>query len=404
MRKINIFAKSFYVKPQIQMTASQSPNPFPAGQLTSPEWVEAIISNPDPAVRNLQITLSYHQFTLELRRLVDHENICWSGFATWASKQAGRFIRNEEVPPELLEVLGMKPDGTPAPRPWYWFLLPSRVLKSPRVLRYARLTVEDTGDQIARGNLKVYTKLARIFAGFLEMLLEQPGPDPARLEAFLNEMKKDSTTGEGLLNAFRYYYRAHSEKDPKIRAELVLAANILIGQHEQIRLQEAIEGAMNAPVRQAMNDPQRRWTSFPMSMTLRQALGWIINALFGGFIERMERSWRKVATEMIMTLGTPTGTLRLGKNVPPLPDGEQYPPVLRTLTIPELSPLMQQFDRTPDTLNLSGAKDWASLEDRLNYIVDLFRSRQQEDSLFNAPFSKEQIESISLGKKPEGPL
>ncbi|MBK7338267.1 MAG: hypothetical protein IPJ00_19870 [Saprospirales bacterium] len=107
-------------------------NPFPTGPLSSPEWAEAIIANPDPVARNLQITQSYHQFTVDFRQWVDPDNVCWCAFATWASKQAGRFIRNEQVPESLLELWGMDPDGTPTPQPWYWFLVPSRVLKSPR--------------------------------------------------------------------------------------------------------------------------------------------------------------------------------------------------------------------------------------------------------------------------------
>lgn len=386
------------------MPESTDPAALPQGPLSSPEWVEAIIANPVAVVRNLQITLSYHQFTVDFREMVDRENVCWCAFATWASKQAGQFIRNEQVPEPLLELLGMDADGKPSPKPWYWFLIPSRVLKSPRVLRYARMTAEDTSEQIAAGNRLVYTKLAHIFAGFLKLVREQPEPSPERLKAFLGELKLDPSTGEGLLKAFTYYYRVLSEKDPKVRAELIYAANVLIGQHEQIRLQDAIEGALTAPIRQAMRDPDRRWTHWALPDSLRQFLAWIIEALFGRFIDRMENSWKKIPTEMLMTLATPSGVLRLGHDVPLLPDGSQFPPILHELTLPEVVPLMQQLDYTPDALQGSGAKDWVDLNDRLNYILDLFRSRQQEATLFMAPFSEKQIEAIAKGVAPEGQL
>ncbi len=38
--------------------------------LTTPDAVRAVIENPDPLVRNLQITLSYHELTLALDRLL----------------------------------------------------------------------------------------------------------------------------------------------------------------------------------------------------------------------------------------------------------------------------------------------------------------------------------------------
>ncbi|MCB9283585.1 MAG: hypothetical protein H6563_05870 [Lewinellaceae bacterium] len=348
----------------------------PSGPLSSPEWVEAIISNPNPVERNLQITRSYHQFTLDFRELVDRDNVCWCAFATWASRQAGHFIRNEQVPEALLELLGIDADGKPAPKPWYWFLIPKWLLQSPWVLGYARVTVDDTSKHIADGNLLVYTKLAHLFAGFLELVRNQSSPDPVQMQAFLDQAAIDPTTGEGLVKAFSYYYRVLSEKDPKVRAELIYAANVLIGQHEQIRLQEAIEGALTAPLHEGV-------------------IGWIIQLLFSSFFGRLEQTWKKIATRMLMTMDTPNGVLRLGDDVPPLPNGKQYPEVLETLTLPEVIPLIEQLDYTPDALKGSAAADWTSLNDRLNYILDLFRSRQQDASLFAEPFSPEHTELSS---------
>jgi hypothetical protein len=289
-------------------------NHFPDGPLSSPEWAEAIIANPDPVLRNFQITQSYSQITRDFADLVDRDNVCWCAFATWASKQAGKFIRREQVPEPLLEILGLNADCKPAPRPWYWFLVPERILRSPRVLSYCRMTVEDVSAQIAVGNHKVYAKLAPIFAGFLQLAREQPKPGPQALAAFLEPYTHDPDIHEGVFQAFTNYFRVLSERDPKVRAELIFAANVLIGQHEQIRLQEAIDGAMKAPVRQAMGDPERRWTSWPLPEWLRNFLARIMEILLSPAISRMERGWQKAATWGLMTLDTPTGTLRLGRN------------------------------------------------------------------------------------------
>ncbi|MFZ2898299.1 MAG: hypothetical protein WA004_06755 [Saprospiraceae bacterium] len=371
---------------------------------SAPEYVEAIAANPIPVLRNLQITQSYHQITVDFRELVDRDNLCWCGFATWASKQAGKFIRNEQVPEAFLELLGMDAGGRPSPRPWYWFLVPQRILRHPRVLAYARMTVADTSDHIARGNLKVYAKLARIFADFLQMVREQPGPSEERLAAFIEKMHEDDSTGEGLVNAFTYYYRCLSEPDPKVRAELFFAANLLIGQHEQIRLQEAIEGAMKSPIRQALGDPERRWTNLPLPYWLRQLVAFKVEVLLGPAITRLEKRWLQASTEMLMTMATPLGLFRLGQDVPPLPNGQMYPEILRELTLPEATALVAQFDYTPGTLSGSGANDWTSLAERLNFILDLFRSRQREEDLFEPPFSAGQTEAIVSGRVPAGDL
>jgi hypothetical protein len=40
----------------------------------------------------------------------------------------------------------------------------------------------------------------------------------------------------------------------------------------------------------------------------------------------------------------------------------------------------------------------------MRYILALFRSRQQENSLYTQPFSSEQHNAILTGRVPSGPL
>src|SRR3954471_20762547 len=51
-----------------------------------------------PVLRNLLITQCYHDLSTELSRVLGTANVNWCSYATWASKTAGRFIRNEEIP------------------------------------------------------------------------------------------------------------------------------------------------------------------------------------------------------------------------------------------------------------------------------------------------------------------
>ena len=51
-----------------------------------------------PILRNLLITQCYHDLSSELSRVLCATNVNWCTFATWASKTAGRFIRNDEIP------------------------------------------------------------------------------------------------------------------------------------------------------------------------------------------------------------------------------------------------------------------------------------------------------------------
>lgn len=53
---------------------------------------------------------------------------------------------------------------------------------------------------------------------------------------------------------------------------------------------------------------------------------------------------------------------------------------------------------------LFAAADWSKLGDRMNFIVDYFRSRQQSAKLMQPPFSASQTEAIRAGRLPVGPL
>jgi hypothetical protein len=48
----------------------------------------------------------------------------------------------------------------------------------------------------------------------------------------------------------------------------------------------------------------------------------------------------------------------------------------------------------------SGASEWSHLSDRMRYILELFRSRQQDRSLFEPPFAAPVLAAIHRGSVP----
>ena len=365
---------------------------------TTPERVREIIENPDPIARNLQITQSYHELSLALDALFGGLDIPWCAFATWASKQAGYFIRNEEIPPPLRRFLGH--NGYQRPPVWK----PSGLLRSDPFLKYARCTVEDVSANTAEGNRLVYAKMGPIFADFLNFARSHDAPDPAKRDVFLNQLAADPTTDEKLLRAFFHAYTARFESDANTKAEHIYLANVLTGWHEQIRLQGAIEGAFKAPIRRALDDPERHFTRLPIPKVFRRLAATLFKWLLAPTIQDFEDDWLRVATECLITQATPAGQLDISEDVPPLPDGEMYPSALQTLSTSEAKMLVDQLDYTPNTTRGSGARDWSQLGDRMNYVVDYFRSRQQERKLLLPPFSPSQVEAIREGRIPAEPL
>ena len=227
----------------------------------------------------------------------------------------------------------------------------------------------------------------------------------------MSRFRRGSTSegGQNLLRAaFTHYGEALFEQDPKTKAELILLANDQVGLHEQTRLQPNIAGALNAPV-QLLGDwiLQDVKARLPFWWKLRWKLGLVDltpGELLAPFVSVVNRIWREEATRYLMDLPVPGEVLDLGCDVPPLAGQPMFPGVLQDPQHPELVALLQQYDRTWNTTVGSGASDWARLEDRMNYIADLFRARQQQPSLYDAPFTAEQCQAIREGRVPDGPL
>ena len=90
--------------------------------------------------------------------------------------------------------------------------------------------------------------------------------------------------------------------------------------------------------------------------------------------------------------------------MPRLPTDRLFPDMLQRLEHRELVDIVKRYDYTADTVVGSGASDWGSLADRMNFIVDLFRSRQKSLELFDEPFLYEQRLDMLADRVPTGVL
>ncbi len=380
------------------METSATPgSPWPLNDLTTPDSVATIIAIDNKVVRNLLITQSYHELAGAMAQHLDPHNVHWCAFATWASKQAGAFIRNEELPTWLRRFLRLdiaRPDAQGSGT-----ALGNWIRRRP-LAQYVRHVVADISDDIAQGNHMVYARLAPLFANFLPLIRDQATPDPEALHRFIADMGYSPAIGHELRDAFTYYDQARFETHLKHKAELIFLANTLVGVHEQRRLQYPITSALASPIDRLFGDlnaslSQRRWLR-PVRRPLLRLSRWIM----GRWINTLTDISGNVATEILMTFATPGLVLRLGDDVPCLPSGASFPYVLRTLTHPAASGIIQAYDLTPNTLRGSSADNWANFSDRMHFIMDYFRSRQQTLNLLNPPFDNKQVEDMKAGHIP----
>ena len=92
-----------------------------------------------------------------------------------------------------------------------------------------------------------------------------------------------------------------------------------------------------------------------------------------------------------------------GKPVPSLHGSTQqldFPEMLRHIANPELQAVLTCYDLSDRQYRRTRSRNWASFADRMNYITNLFRSRQRDPSLFQPPWTPAQQASLLEGQTP----
>lgn len=381
--------------------------------------VDRIAALSDPVLRNLHITQCYYELSQAVRARTG-ANANWCTFATWASKQAGQTIRKEDLARTLESILRSSPEPALAASDVAGLAgslggdsRPEQARRSTWDALDLFKAVEQSSAAVARGNQKVFDEIGREFARFCAACLDDPAPDPDKLALFCDGLRPgDPPDGQGLLRqAFTHLYAALFESDPKQQAERMLCANLLIGYHEQTRLQPEIQAALDAPFLSETQFIQRflqsifsRTTALMLfaRMVMMRLLGrpplleLALRALYGS----AQRSARQALTELVMALRLPGDLrLRLWSDL-----AGRYPAALEQLSFPDLRQFLEGIDPTPDSLRRSGAVDWANLPERLHFIADLFRLYQQNSLLFDPPFTPDQVLALKAGRLPDGRL
>ncbi len=402
------------------MTEGESARTPPAIAPPAPPTVDevaAICADPDPIVRNLRITQAYAELSGALAARTG-SGANWCTFATWASKQAGQTIRQEDLARRVEDDLGRSEAVDLAVARIGDFLRAiGRAADGHRIARAVREAASPAralaraSAAVARGNLKVFEEVGREFARFLAMLGAPGASEPEALDRFCGGLRPgDPPEGQAALRAaFVGYHRALATAGTKARAEALLLANLRIGHHEQARLQPEIQEALDA----AAVDPRE------LKARLLEALSsdapWLTWARLHlarwrgrlGHPDEVSRrladahraAVREAVTEKLTTLALPGETLRLGRDL-----SGAFPEDLRALADSDLVALLATIDPAPETLQGSGAGDWASLPERMHFIADLFRTRHEVPSLLDPPFTPEQTRAIKAGVRPDGRL
>lgn len=340
--------------------------------------IQATIDHEHLVTRNLQVTQGYYVLSQGMRKFMGSKNVSWCGFATHASKTAGQALRHELMPPamksRLIRMAGY--DNT------------SIYLNG--VLGKQEETLSEEEDNllaealkrvsllISEGNITVYAELAWPFASLINSFSRDWDYDAGKLKAFLEaHLRPGPIEADGqdhLFEAFTAYYHARFETNAKRKAEWVLQGNLLVGLHEQTRLQPHIETALATPV-DLFIEGQREGERGGLGRLIRKKTA----DMSREFVTRL-------TTRMLMSITLPSRELKLGQNVVAPTGVMSFPENLYPLAGERVQELVRQFEFGSDTLSGSAANNWASLKDRMGFVVDFFRSHQQYKRMFEPPF------------------
>jgi hypothetical protein len=350
--------------------------------------LETILNRDNLVVRNLQITQGYYRLAKGLRKFMSFKNVNWFGFGTRASKTAGQALRHEMMP-HLMKSAMIRLAGYENTALFFNDVLdkskPSQPNETHNLLAEALKRVSLL---VSAGNALIFGELAWPVSNLINTFGDDWSYDEQKLLLFFHEHLRpgpvERNGQDHLREAFTAYVKARFETNSKRKAEYVLLGNLLIGLHEQTRVQPYIEQAMAVPL-DVMAEANQSGSQIGSDKLTRRLIA-------------------QAGTQMMMSISLPSRILKLGRNVVAPTGLINYPADLLVIEDPRCLALVRRFETNEDTLTGSAAHNWSSLQERMRFLVDFFRSHQQYKRLFEAPFTDEQVAAINTGCLPDGPL
>jgi hypothetical protein len=376
----------------------------------SQDYIKTIIAlDHDPILRNLKITQCYFDLSQNIAARIGNENVNWCTFATWASKTAGRFIRLENINVHLHDAIynsNEYQDWLLLIKDKYEELDIEHQFEHHQLHKAAHNSIALISADIAAGNLKVFSELGPAFSEMIDAFDQSLAGNRNAIDIVLQKLRTGDTAEGGqelLANAIRDFHAALHESDRDIKAELVLRANAQTGMHEQIRLQPYIAAAMEAPLPETFTNSLKHHATKDAPGHTHFRIHGILDMLMSPIAKRVHDTWLNLSTHYLMTLELPDGILYLGHDLPKPEGANLFPDHLVNPQDPDLNNLLLLYNNQINRAH-SKARNWAVFEDRMHYILNLFRSRQCHSPLHESPFEMHQTTYLRENKIPAGKL
>lgn len=339
--------------------------------------IESIVYAPmsDP-LRNHLVTLCYVDLSDAMAELLGYDDANWCSLAVWPSFTVGESIRSSAASRTklLLAQIESLPQSI---RDW----LTQSARQDPPDARGVM------NRSLATGNRGVFYEIGMAWVDFLETFSDRSVSimeDEEKFVAFsarvMNMVPPPGRSWpEGarpqLLNGFRAYLDALQidPSDSARRAQLILKANIYIGDHEQRRLQGWLDMSALDPIRNVT-----RWVG--------------LDGTNSTVLARVERAWNWVLTKWVFFVYMAGEKIKIGHRVPPAPgEAQTFPGPLHDLD-PDVDRVYTPIiEKSPGA---DGADWWGDIDNRMAFIATLFRSRQRAQLVGVNPYPTDDLERI----------
>ena len=355
-------------------------------------------------------------------------NANWFNFATWGTYTLGPNIRNDGAPQRL-------------------DTLPNSIRRrvAPSIIQSRSAQGDLVGRALAWGQELIFLSASRALLRFVDMedeafdkRFKMPDADRAEVLKSLN-WSGVRFIDEGHLElvdeAFDCYRlvrcRAAALADTGVNpddiqsdafiAKLLFFATCLLTAAEQDVVNKALAVVVDSVPARVMQGLDAKLSQFVhwRSGVPQQVAAYGLLARLRESEGLFRESWARLMTKYLLVIVLPTEMLRLGRDVPlPNPTEPMFPFPLMDLSMPKMddyAPGGQRKDVEAKMLALeqfvsaldrsqagvgSAAHDWRRFDDRMNWAICLFRSRQQNRTLYWPPYSIEDTRRIVAGELP----
>jgi hypothetical protein len=271
--------------------------------------LDEILVHDDPIVRNRLISLCYADIARQLADVTGPRDLNWFVFGAWASGTAGAAIRGEGIPIDF-----------------------------------------GTTRNVAEGNLAIISDVAPPAIAWLrEVQREGAASEEALARALADPSFAQAPKLVQAISCFHAATVLRAEDDPvldKQAAELMLLANMRMGEHEQALVDRFIDRAMP------------------------------LGGPFG------------LITTKFISIETPDGEIDVSRDVlaPSYLSEGVFPSVLVQLDHPDLVAACRALDQSAGIdVSHSNALRWEDFDDRMGFILTFFRAYQRDERFFDIP-------------------